>query len=103
MTRQLNIFHRAAVVSAVVGILFGVLGAVVFWQLDQRGAPLSSYVPYLLGIGIKGVLALSLAAVMAMAARLEDRRQRAIIARREEPQTEPRADSAEEDDLPLAA
>ncbi|MEO1106221.1 MAG: hypothetical protein AAFW98_21215, partial [Pseudomonadota bacterium] len=75
MIAGLNTFHRAAIVAGVVGALFLVLSAVTAAPLIAAGAGAAALIPAILGIGLKGVLALGFAAVMLVAARLETRRQ----------------------------
>lgn len=71
----MNTFHRAAVVSAVVGLLFVALTVWLAVPLVERGVAAEAMIPVLLGSICKGFLALSCAAVMTYAGRLERRRQ----------------------------
>ncbi|MEM8665035.1 MAG: hypothetical protein AAGF49_13060 [Pseudomonadota bacterium] len=103
MTGRFNTFHRAAIVAGVVGALFLLLSAVTAAPMIAAGAGAAALIPAILGIGLKGALALGFAAVMLVAARLESRRlamQAAAAARRAG--AEPGA-AEERDDLPLAA
>ncbi|MEM7695634.1 MAG: hypothetical protein AAF318_14360 [Pseudomonadota bacterium] len=77
-------FDRAAIVAVVVGIAFFALFGGLAWQGGMT-------IPLVLGVGLKGVLALGFAAVMAMAGRLERRRlqRTATIVRLPEPMATP--------------
>ena len=71
----MSIWSRAAVVLSVVGIALVTVAAVAAVGPIRAGAPPAALVPLILGIGLKGGLALVAAGVMAQAARLERRRQ----------------------------
>ncbi len=64
-------FHRAGIVSGIVGVLFVAMGVWVALPLIEAGASADVMVPELLGIAIKATLALAFAAVMVAAIRLE--------------------------------
>jgi hypothetical protein len=77
----MTVWTRAAIVLSIVGVALLSLAAVSATGPIRAGADMAMLVPVFLGVGLKGVLALMAAAVMAWAARLEGRR-RAIQAAR---------------------
>ncbi|MEM8664564.1 MAG: hypothetical protein AAGF49_10640 [Pseudomonadota bacterium] len=92
----MNTFDRAAIVSAVVGVLFVALTGWLAASASAMGATGEALVPLLLGPGLKGTLALSAAAVFAVAGKAERRRQGLMAAARK-----PTELSAMNDDEPV--
>ena len=80
----MTLWGRAAVVLAVVGVAFLALTGWLVADGLAAGAGAAALVPIALGVGLKGVLSLCGAAVMAYAARLEARRRALVVARRDE-------------------
>lgn len=70
----MTVWTRASIVLSAVGVALLALAAVAAAGPLRVGAEFSALVPLFLGVGLKGVLALVGAAVMAHAARLERRR-----------------------------
>ena len=94
----MTLWGRAAVVLAVVGVAFLALTGWLVADGLAAGAGAAALVPIALGVGLKGVLSLCGAAVMAYAARLEARRRALVVARRDE---DARHATAEEPAPPL--